>query len=426
MSTPNLPNVREPFIDARSGQISRPWWIFLQQLMAKIGDDTDLGAIEEALRLAIRDILDLQRQELAAEFGQVMAALQGAIEQVRAAEAGAAHAHGRWADPDMHALATTTSAGFMSPSDKTAVNSSVPSTRQVIAGAGLTGGGTLAANRTFNVGANPDGSIVVNADDIQVGILATDTQHGNRGGGALHAVATTTAAGFMSAADKAALNAAVPNTRQVIAGSGLTGGGTLSADRTLNVVAADGSIVVNPDSIQVGVLQSDSQHGNRGGGPLHAVATRTVPGFMSAADKTKLDYLSSTNFYVSQNVTPQSIAASTFTALNFDTKNFDDNNEFDIAADTFVPLITGYYTFNGSVYGTQGATANRALDLFVNGVSVRRLAQRNDVGANALGGSSGPVLINAGDVVTLRYFTSVADITSNQANATFLSGWRVK
>jgi hypothetical protein len=30
---------------------------------------------------------------------------------------------------------------------------------------------------------NADGSIVVNADDIQVGVLATDGQHGNRGGG---------------------------------------------------------------------------------------------------------------------------------------------------------------------------------------------------------------------------------------------------
>ena len=31
------------------------------------------------------------------------------------------------------------------------------------------------------------------------------------------------------------------------------------------------------------------QHGNLGGGSLHAVATESVPGFMSAADKTKLD-----------------------------------------------------------------------------------------------------------------------------------------
>lgn len=79
----------------------------------------------------------------------------------------------------------------------------VPSTRTLTAGAGLTGGGDLSADRTFDVGANADGSIAVNATDIQVGVLASDAQHGNRGGGALHADATTVVAGFMSAADKA-------------------------------------------------------------------------------------------------------------------------------------------------------------------------------------------------------------------------------
>jgi hypothetical protein len=69
----------------------------------------------------------------------------------------------------------------------------------VTAGAGLTGGGAAGAV-TLDVVANADGSIVVNANDLQVGVLATDAQHGNRGGGALHANANTTTAGFMSAA----------------------------------------------------------------------------------------------------------------------------------------------------------------------------------------------------------------------------------
>ena len=79
--------------------------------------------------------------------------------------------------------------------------------RQVISGAGLTGGGDLSADRTLAVAANADGSIVVNADDIQVGVLASDAQHGNRGGGAIHAAATGSVAGFMPAADKAKLDA---------------------------------------------------------------------------------------------------------------------------------------------------------------------------------------------------------------------------
>jgi hypothetical protein len=81
----------------------------------------------------------------------------------------------------------------------------VAPTTTLTAGTGLTGGGDLSANRTFNVGANADGSIAVNADDIQVGVLATDAQHGNRGNGSLHTTATTSTAGFLAAADKSTL-----------------------------------------------------------------------------------------------------------------------------------------------------------------------------------------------------------------------------
>jgi ribonuclease PH len=55
--------------------------------------------------------------------------------------------------------------------------------------------------------ANADGSIVVNADDIQVGALATDAQHGVRGGASQHAVATQTVHGFLSSTDKTKLDA---------------------------------------------------------------------------------------------------------------------------------------------------------------------------------------------------------------------------
>ncbi len=188
--------------------------------------------------------------------------------------------------------------------DTLSVPMGVQGTRTLTAGAGLTGGGDLSADRSFAVGANADGSIVVNANDIQVGILATDAQHGHLGGGALHAVATTGTAGFLSAADKVILDGmhayadagdatilATVGARTITAGAGLTGGGDLSASRTLNVIAnADASIVVNANDIQVGVLASDAQHGTRGGGTQHAsVVAAGASGFMTGADKTKLD-----------------------------------------------------------------------------------------------------------------------------------------
>lgn len=77
--------------------------------------------------------------------------------------------------------------------------------RLINSGGGLVGGGSLAADRTLAVGAHADGSIVVNADDVQIGALASDAQHGVRGGGTQHAAATTSVSGFLAAADKAKL-----------------------------------------------------------------------------------------------------------------------------------------------------------------------------------------------------------------------------
>lgn len=220
----------------------------------------------------------------------------------------------------------------------------VPNARTVTAGAGLAGGGDLSANRTIDVVAHPDGSISVSPTNIRVGVLASDTQHGNRGGGGLHATATGVSNGFMSFMDKskldgiqagaqantvatvfgrtgsiiatlgdytasliantsgvpgatvaAALDALeasqVPSSRAINAGAGLTGGGDLSTNRTLNVANLDGSIAVSADAISVGILANDTQHGIRGGGTQHSVATVFEAGFMSPADKIKLDSL---------------------------------------------------------------------------------------------------------------------------------------
>lgn len=54
----------------------------------------------------------------------------------------------------------------------------------------------------------------------------------------------------------------------------------------------DGSLAVaSPEVVGVNVLATDAQHGNRGGGTQHALATTAVAGFLSAADKTHIDNL---------------------------------------------------------------------------------------------------------------------------------------
>jgi len=162
-------------------------------------------------------------------------------------------------------------------------NASAISTLQgidLIAGDGLSGGGTLSGvNRTFNVGQNADNSITVNANDIQ---LSTTLQT---------AISTNTSDIASLTSTVAGLSAVyVPQTRTITAGAGLTGSGDLSANRTLAVGAnGDGSITVNADDIQVGVLATDAQHGNRGGGGLHLdVVTGGASGFMTGTQATQL------------------------------------------------------------------------------------------------------------------------------------------
>ena len=60
----------------------------------------------------------------------------------------------------------------------------------------------------------------------------------------------------ISIATQTALNLKADKVRQMIAGSGLTGGGDLSADRTYNVVSANDGITVNADNIQLNTIDN--------------------------------------------------------------------------------------------------------------------------------------------------------------------------
>jgi hypothetical protein len=160
------------------------------------------------------------------------------------------HAHGNQTVDTLHALVVAgVSHGFMDKADKTKLDGLpltwVPTTRDLTAGAGLTGGGDLSANRTFTVVANADGSIVVNADDIQVGVINA-AQHGNLAGGALHAAAISGGAnGFMTGADKLKLDGvAVGATATVI---------TAAAPANVTKFAASAGIVME-------AARSDHKH----------------------------------------------------------------------------------------------------------------------------------------------------------------------
>ena len=97
----------------------------------------------------------------------------------------------------------------------------------ITAGAGMTGGGTIAATRTLNVIGGT--GITVNADDVQ-------TNDGE--------IVHDNLSGFVA-------NEHIDHSGvSVTAGTGLTGGGTIAATRTLNVIGGNG-ITANANDIQV-------------------------------------------------------------------------------------------------------------------------------------------------------------------------------
>ena len=109
----------------------------------------------------------------------------------------------------------------------------VPTTRQVIAGTALSGGGDLSADRTFAVAFGSTGTTACVGNDARLSDARTPTAHA-----ASHGVAGSdpiTIAQSQVTSLVSDLAGKVPNVRTVTAGTGLTGGGDLSADRSFAV-----------------------------------------------------------------------------------------------------------------------------------------------------------------------------------------------
>jgi len=164
-----------------------------------------------------------------------------------------------------HANATPAAAGFIAAGDKTKLDGIEPG-----ATADQTGQEILDALKTVD-GAGSG----LDAD------LLDGSQHRGLGGGE-HAVATPTVDGFMSAVDKAKLN-------------GIEAGAT--GDQTAGEIL---SLLTTVDGAGSGLdadLLDGVQHRGAGGVAEHAQATTSQAGFMSPADKTKLDGVAAAQEY---------------------------------------------------------------------------------------------------------------------------------
>lgn len=133
----------------------------------------------------------------------------------------------------------------------------VPTSRQVIAGTGMTGGGALSSNVTLSIANGGVGSTQLANSGVTAGVYGDATNI---------PVVTIDSKGRVTAATTtpATISGYVPTTRQVIAGNGLTGGGALSTNVTL---AASYSASAPQSGFQTGsagslntLARSDHQH----------------------------------------------------------------------------------------------------------------------------------------------------------------------
>jgi hypothetical protein len=133
----------------------------------------------------------------------------------------------------------------------------VPTSRQVIAGTGMTGGGQLTSNVTLSVAPKGVNGTLLSDTGVTAGVYGDATNI---------PVVTVDSTGRVTAATTtpATVSGYVPTTRQVIAGDGLTGGGALSTNVTL---AASYSASAPLTSFQTGsagslntLARSDHRH----------------------------------------------------------------------------------------------------------------------------------------------------------------------
>ncbi|MBL9048659.1 MAG: DUF2793 domain-containing protein, partial [Tabrizicola sp.] len=140
-------------------------------------------------------------------------------------------------------------------------------------------------------------SWVIDAGAVTLGKLAdmaSDSFLGRdtAGTGAPEVLTPAQARGILNVADGATANASDASLRDRSTHTGTQAASTITG---LAAVATSGSAA----DLTAGTLPAarfdDTAHGNRAGGALHAAATSSVAGFLSAADKVKLDAITGTN-----------------------------------------------------------------------------------------------------------------------------------
>jgi hypothetical protein len=133
----------------------------------------------------------------------------------------------------------------------------VPTTRQVIAGTGMSGGGQLSSNVTLSIAPGGVGTTQLANSGVTPAVYGSATEI---------PVITVDATGRVMAATTLPVSVSgfVPESRQVVAGAGLTGGGPLNANVTLAANLSDAAPLVldgaGAAGVSTAISRADHQH----------------------------------------------------------------------------------------------------------------------------------------------------------------------
>ena len=246
------------------------------------------------------------------------------------------HAHGNLDGGSLHALVTTTQSGFMSFGDKVILDN-ITSLTQSLTNKGITGstnyvdanGLKTTTDPVYIVSGAPSiGQVLISTSATQatwqtiptgtpstigtVSQIGTSSNyasqdhihsHGDQAGGSLHATASTTTAGFMSATDKVILDNITSST-QSLTNKGITGSTNYVDTNGLKTTTDPVYIVATAPSVNQVLMAISATQANW---QTPALVTSTQSGFMSFGDKVILDNITSST----QSLTNKGITGST-------------------------------------------------------------------------------------------------------------------
>lgn len=157
-----------------------------------------------------------------------------------------------------------------------------------------------------------------------------------------------------------------PNTRQMTAGKGLTGGGNFTSDKTFNVVSANDGIIVNEDNIQLnpvddlsnssttralaanqGLILDNKDRGIVGGYNGKFPLTSATKGNIYLLENTQKYYICITDYNGSKLTTPNA----NFEELSVYTNRSKLDNLFEIIWDKNVYLGSSIYDTDNTIIG---------------------------------------------------------------------------